>query len=52
MPRLRNIWTGVVVSVSDVIAGRLGRDWRPADDAAPQAKAPARRRAVKKPDEE
>jgi hypothetical protein len=50
MPRLRNIWTNVVVSVSDRIAERLGRDWRPVDEAT--EKAPVRRRSPRKIDEE
>ncbi|MGY2019394.1 DUF7302 family protein [Nocardia gipuzkoensis] len=51
MPRLRNIWTGVVVSVSDETAARLGGNWRPVDEA-PEPKTPARRRTPKKADEE
>ncbi|MBF6133505.1 hypothetical protein IU501_10890 [Nocardia otitidiscaviarum] len=48
MPRLRNTVTGVVVSVSDDTAARLGREWRPADSAPkPQASRPPRRRTPK-----
>lgn len=34
MPRLKDARTGVVVSVSDETAARLGRGWVPADAAA------------------
>ena len=45
MPRLRNIQTGAVVSVSDETAARLDSEWEPADK--PAAKAPAKRAARK-----
>jgi len=48
MPRLRNIQTGAVVSVSDETAARLGGGWEPAEKAEPVTKAPVKR-AVRKP---
>jgi transcription elongation factor len=48
MPRLRNIQTGAVVSVSDETAALLDGEWEPAEKAAPKAPAPAKR-AVRKP---
>lgn len=52
MPRLRNKATGVIVTVGDGLAGRLGSEWEPADQAKkaePKEKAPApRRRSTKK----
>ena len=46
MPRLRNIQSGAVVSVSDETAVRLGAGWESADKPAP--KAPAKRSAPRK----
>lgn len=43
MPRLRNIQSGAVVSVSDEKAARLGSEWESADKPAP--KAPAKKAA-------
>ena len=51
MPRLRNIHTGAVVSVSDETAARLGSEWEPAEKPAPKAlakKAPAEKAATPK----
>ena len=48
MPRLRNKGTGVVVSVDDALAARLGSEWEPADaEAAPVEKSAARSRRTK-----
>jgi hypothetical protein len=46
MPRLRNIQSGAVVSVSDETAARLGVEWEPAEKSAP--KAPAKKSASSK----
>ena len=46
MPRLRNVQTGAVVSVSEEKAARLGSGWEPADKPAP---APAKKAAAKAP---
>lgn len=47
MPRLRHAVTGVVVSVSDDTAARLGNEWIPADSEPTPRRGPARKRAVK-----
>ena len=46
MPRLRNVQSGAVVSVSDETAARLGSEWEPAEKPAP--KAPAKKAAAPK----
>lgn len=44
MPRLRHAVTGVVVSVSEDTATRLGNEWEPAEaTTAPARKRPPRR---------
>lgn len=52
MPRLRNRLTGAVVNVADVTATRLGSEWQPiadeAPDPAPEPKRAPRKRAAKK----
>ena len=49
MARLRNIKSGVVVSVSDEKAARLGGEWEPADKApAPVKKTVAKKAAASK----
>jgi len=58
MPRLRNVQSGAVVSVSDETAARLGSEWEPAEKPAPKAtvkkaaapKAPAKKAAAPKTD--
>ena len=45
MPRLRNIQSGAVVSVSDETAARLGAEWAPAEEPK---KAPAKKSASSK----
>ncbi len=47
MPRLRDIQTGAIVSVSDETAARLGGGWVPAENVEPVAKAPVKRAARK-----
>jgi hypothetical protein len=47
MPRLRDIQTGAVVSVSDETAARLDGGWVPAESVEPVKKAPAKRAARK-----
>lgn len=47
MPRLRNIKSGAVISVTDEKAARMGAEWEPADKATPKKSAP-RKAAVKK----
>lgn len=49
MPRLRNTGTGVVVSVSDATASRLGSEWVP---VVVQVEKPAPRRKPKKSDDD
>ena len=48
MPRLRNIQTGAVVSVSDETAARLDDEWVPAEKAAPVKKTVAKKAAASK----
>lgn len=44
MPRLRNIHSGAVVSVSEEKAGRLGAEWQPVEvEKAPAKKAASRK---------
>ena len=47
MPRLRDIHTGAVVSVSDETAAGLDGEWEAAEKTAPVTKAPAKRVARK-----
>lgn len=46
MPRLRNVNTGAVMSVSDETASRLGSEWVPAEKPA----EPVKRGRPKKPE--
>lgn len=52
MSRLRNVNTGVVVSVADEKVERFGSDWVPADDAPSDAvvtrAAPTKKPTAKK----
>jgi len=48
MPRLRNVQSGAVVSVSDETAARLGSEWEPAEKVEPVKKAPAKKAAASK----
>lgn len=50
--RLRNTDTGVVVSVSDDTAARLGSKWAPVDDVPAKASKPATRRRSSKTTEQ
>lgn len=53
MARFRNTRTGVVVSVDDDTATRLGGAYEPVEGKPAPKKAPAKKSAVnKKPDEE
>ena len=53
MPRLRDIHTGAVVSVSDETAARLDGEWESADKPAPKKSVPVTKaptkRAARKP---
>ena len=49
--RVRNRKTGVVMSVSDDAAKRLGPEWSESRPP-PEKKAPAKKAAAKKPDDE
>lgn len=48
MPRLRNIHSGAVVSVSSETAARLGGEWESVEK--PAKKAAAKKAAAAKPD--
>lgn len=51
MPRLRNKATGVVVSVGDDLAGRLGSEWEPVKKPMKaEASAPRRSKRTKSED--
>lgn len=47
MPRLRNIHTGAVVSVSDETAARLDAEWEKVTDSKPAKKAAVKKSATK-----
>ena len=47
MPRLRNVRSGAVVSVTAEKAARLGSEWEPVVVSTPEPKKPAPRRRPK-----
>jgi hypothetical protein len=47
MPRLRNVQSGAVVSVSDETAARLGAEWQPADEKKATAKKSSPKKSEK-----